>query len=80
MLAHFSACVGFFYLGFFALRGVRNPWPVWAGLGLALCWTLHIAMEQHFGGLEATRRMILEGKGMALAARSAGDSVADLRR
>jgi O-antigen ligase len=64
VLAHFSACVAFFYLGFFALRGVRNPWPVWAGLGLALCWVLHIAMVQHFGGLEATLKSALEGKGM----------------
>ncbi|MGA2555317.1 MAG: O-antigen ligase family protein [Verrucomicrobiota bacterium] len=63
VLAHFSACVAFFYLGFFALRGVRNPWPIWAGLGLALCWVLHIAMTQHFGGLEATRKMALEGNG-----------------
>jgi O-antigen ligase len=61
-LAHFSACVVFFYLGFFALRGARNPWPVWTGLGLALCWVLHLAMLQHFGGLEATRKMILEGR------------------
>jgi O-antigen ligase len=61
-LAHFSACVAFFYLGLFALRGARNPWPVWAGLGLALCWVLHIAMAQHFGGLEATRKMVMEGK------------------
>jgi O-antigen ligase len=67
VLAHFSACVAFFYLGFFALRGVRNPWPVWAGLGLALCWVLHIAMVQHFGGLEATRKMSLQAsKGMAV--------------
>jgi len=62
VMAHFSACVAFFYLGFFALRGVRNPWPVWAGLGLALCWVLHTAMTQHFGGLEATRKMVLEGR------------------
>ena len=61
-MAHFSACVALFYLGLFALRGVRNPWPVWAGLGLALCWVLHIAMVQHFGGLEATRKMVMEGK------------------
>jgi hypothetical protein len=65
VLAHFSACVAFFYLGFFALRGVRNPWPVWAGLGLALCWILHIAMTQHFGGLEASLKAISEGRGMA---------------
>ncbi len=64
VLAHFSACVAFFYLGFFALRGVRNPWPVWAGLSLALCWVLHTAMVQHFGGLEATLKSALEGKGM----------------
>jgi hypothetical protein len=65
-LAHFSACVVFFYLGLFALRGVQNPWPVWTGLGLALCWTMHSALDQHFGGLEATRRMVLEGKGIDL--------------
>ena len=62
VVAHFSACAGFFYLGLFALRGTRNPWPVWAGLGLGLCWILHYAMEQHFGGLEATRKAVLEGK------------------
>jgi hypothetical protein len=62
VLAHFSACVAFFYLGLFALRGERNPWPVWAGLGLALCWVLHIAIVQHFGGLEATRKMVVEGR------------------
>jgi O-antigen ligase len=61
VLAHFSVCVAFFYLGIFGLRGVRNPWPVWAGLGLALCWVLHTAMAQHFGGLAATRKSILEG-------------------
>jgi len=61
-LAHFSACAAFFYLGLFVLRGARNPWPVWAGLGLALCWVLHIAMAQHFGGLEATRKMVMEGR------------------
>jgi O-antigen ligase len=78
-LAHFFACVGFFYLGLFALRGVRNPWPVWVGLSLALCWALRVAMEQHFGGLEATRRMIQENKGLALPP-GVLNSVAYLRR
>jgi len=63
-LAHFSACVAFFYLGLFALRRVQNPWPIWTGLALALCWTMHSALEQHFGGLAATRQMIREGKGL----------------
>jgi O-antigen ligase len=57
-LQHFSACVALFYLAFLALRGVRNPWPIWAGLGLALAWIIHTGFEQHFGGLEATRQMV----------------------
>lgn len=36
---------------------MSNPWPVWAGLGLALCWVMRTGLEQHFGGLEATRKM-----------------------
>jgi O-antigen ligase len=61
-LTHFAACVTLFYLGFFALRGIENPWPIWAGLGLALCWTMHSAIEQHNGGLAASRQMVQEGK------------------
>jgi hypothetical protein len=57
-LEHFSACVILFYLGCFALQGVRNPWPLWAGLGLALCWIIRIGFDQHFGGLEATRHFV----------------------
>jgi hypothetical protein len=59
-MTHFAVCVGLFYLGFFARRGMSNPWPVWAGMGLALCWFMRVALEQHFGGLEATRKMIKE--------------------
>lgn len=57
-LEHFSVCVILFYLGCFAMKGVRNPWPLWTGLALALCWVLRAGFEQHFGGLEATRRLI----------------------
>jgi hypothetical protein len=57
-LKHFSACVILFYLGCFALKGVRNPWPLWTALALALCWVIRIGFEQHFGGLEATRRFL----------------------
>jgi O-antigen ligase len=57
-LTHFVVCVSLFYLGFFARKGMSNPWPLWAGIGLALCWALRAGMEQHFGGLEATRKMI----------------------
>ncbi len=54
-LPHFVACAGLFYLGYFGLNGARWPWPVVAGMGLAFCWTMRAAVEQHFGGLEATR-------------------------
>ena len=58
-LTHFVVCVGLFYLGFFARKGMANPWPVWAGMGLALCWAMRAGIQQHFGGLEATRKMLL---------------------
>jgi hypothetical protein len=63
-LAHFAVCVGLFYLGFLTRKGMANPWPVWAGMGLALCWAMRTGLEQHFGGLEATRKMIKESPGL----------------
>jgi len=63
-ITHFVVCVSLFYLGFFAKKGMSNPWPIWAGMGLALCWALRIGMEQHFGSLEATRKMIKESPEM----------------
>jgi O-antigen ligase len=57
-LTHFVVCVSLFYLGVFARKGMSNPWPVWAGMGLALCWIMRAGLEQHFGGLEATRKML----------------------
>jgi hypothetical protein len=56
-LRHFAACVALFYLAYLALGGINNPWPLWAGLALALAWVIRMGVEQHFGGLEATRRM-----------------------
>jgi O-antigen ligase len=58
-IAHFVVCVSLFYLGFFARKGMSNPWPIWAGMGLALCWAMRAGIEQHFGGLEATRKMLM---------------------
>jgi O-antigen ligase len=53
---HFGACVLCFYLGLFSLSRVRNPWPFWTGLLCGLLLVLQAGWEQHFGGLEATRR------------------------
>jgi O-antigen ligase len=57
-LGHFTMSVALFYLGYFALSGVKNPWPLWIGLTLALVWVVHTGLDQHFGGLEATRKMV----------------------
>jgi O-antigen ligase len=57
-LKHFVVCVSLFYLGRFATKGMSNPWPLWVGMGLALCWVIRMGLEQHFGGLEATRKML----------------------
>jgi len=59
-LTHFTECVGLFYLGFFARKGMSNPWPIWLGMGLALCVAMRTGLEQHFGGFEATRKMMKE--------------------
>ena len=61
-LEHFVACAVLFYLGCFALKGVKNPWPLWTGLALALCWVIRAGFEQHFGGLEATRHFFYSMK------------------
>ncbi len=59
-LTHFAVCAGLFYLGYFARKGMSDPWPLWAGMGLALCWVMRVGLEQHFGGFEATRKMLTE--------------------
>jgi hypothetical protein len=59
-ITHFAVCVSLFYLGLFARKGMSNPWPIWVGMSLALCWAMRAGLEQHFGGLEATRKMIKE--------------------
>lgn len=54
-LKHFAACVGCFYLGYFALSAAREPWFLFgliAGFGVVLA----VGIQQHFGGLEESRR------------------------
>jgi O-antigen ligase len=55
-LKHFTACVILFYLGYFALGRLQNPWPVWLFLSIALLWIAKVGFEQHFGGLDETRK------------------------
>jgi putative inorganic carbon (HCO3(-)) transporter len=55
-LTHFTGCVICFYLGFFALALGRTLWPFWIGLLAGFLVVLTVGIQQHFGGLEETRR------------------------
>lgn len=59
-LKHFAVCVVLFYLGFFALGHMRHPWPIWLFLSVALLWIVRVGWEQHFGGLEQTRKFFYQ--------------------
>ncbi len=55
-LHHFASCAVCFYLGFFALsRALRLGW-FWAGLVCGFLLMLAAGWNQHFGGLEETRK------------------------
>ena len=53
---HFCASVLCFYLGFFSLSRLKDLWPFWTGLMAGFLLVLAIGWEQHFGGLQETRR------------------------
>ena len=59
-LLHFSACVGCFYLGLFALAKLERLRLFWLFIGGCLAWVLVQGWQQHFGGLEETRKYVLE--------------------
>lgn len=65
-LPHFCACVSCFYLGFF-VASHRLNWK-WFGAPLLLCFLLSLwmAFEQHYGGLEETRKQFLSQPGVEL--------------
>jgi len=55
-LEHFAGCVICFYLGLFALAPGRRHTLFFAGLLVGLMTVIAIGWQQHFGGLEETRR------------------------
>ena len=59
-LLHFGACLACFYLGMFALAKVERLRLFWFFLGGCLAVVLVQGWQQHFGGLEETRKYILE--------------------
>jgi len=55
-LKHFVACAVCFYLGYFSLSRVQQHWPFWIGLLGGFLLVIVAGWNQHFGGLEASRR------------------------
>lgn len=56
VLAHFFACVACFYLGLFCSNSERPLSFILPGLLCGFLIVLTVGWEQHFGGLEQTRR------------------------
>jgi O-antigen ligase len=55
-LKHFTACVVCFYLGYFCLSRVQRLTFFWAAVAFAFLIVLAVGWQQHFGGLEETRK------------------------
>jgi O-antigen ligase len=58
-LIHFAACIVCFYLGVFSLSGIRKTGFFWLAIICGFLLVLAQGMEQHFGGLKATREYFL---------------------
>lgn len=55
-LAHFTTCVVCFFLGLFSLSQVKEWQWVWVGILAGFTLVLIVGLQQHFGGLEETRK------------------------
>jgi O-antigen ligase len=55
-LTHFSVCVACFYVGIYALGPARSLRTFFIPMGVAFVWLLWMGLDQHYGGLEATRK------------------------
>jgi len=55
-LKHFVACVVCFYLGYFCLSRDRGIAAFWTPILCALGVVIAVGIDQHFGGLEQTRK------------------------
>lgn len=62
-IRHFAACAVCFYLGLLVLSHRRNLDLFWLGLLGGMCAVMAWGFDQHFGGLEETRRFIYSQPG-----------------
>jgi O-antigen ligase len=53
---HFATCVACFYLGLLSIGWGRQMGWLWIGVLGGLAWVLVSGFQQHFGGLEESRR------------------------
>lgn len=60
VLVHFTACVVCFFAGLFGLARADKPKLFWLPVLVAFAYVLWMGFEQHYGGLEATRKMFYE--------------------
>jgi O-antigen ligase len=61
-ILHFAGCLVSFYAGYFALSQARSRTPFWLGLLAGLLVVFWVGFNQHYGGLEQTRRAFEEMK------------------
>jgi O-antigen ligase len=55
-LKHFAAATACFYLGFLVLGRAPDLTPMWGGVLVGFIGVVAVGFDQHFGGLEATRK------------------------
>ena len=69
-MLHFTGMVVCFYLGFFILGGLRHD--LWWGVPLlcGLLLSIWMALEQHYGGLEETRKQFMAQPGWRMYSES----------
>lgn len=58
VLKHFAACAASFYLGLLLLSRVRDLRWTWGLALVGFLGVLWLGLDQHFGGLEATRQYV----------------------
>ena len=59
-LKHFTGCVVCFYIGLLALGPCKRTTGFWIGLLAGFVGVLMVGFNQHYGGLEETRRFIYD--------------------
>ena len=60
VVLHYASVVACYFAGLLALSRVRNMRGFWLALLIGFAWVLIVGLDQHYGGLAATRRWVYE--------------------